>query len=262
MKTVAIRFVAVGVALATVTHALRAADAPSPARKPAGTIVITNKSEGSASNRSPYLSAGLPDVLKLHKAGVDPSVLLAFVQNSPVAFHPSAKEILYLREQGVSSEIISAVLRRGGELRERAAEAAREERSRATPPPAAPISPPAQPAPPPQAAAPTTTVVYANPTYPAYTCPTHAAYPVYGYSYASPAYYGYSYCRPYYRSAYYPSYYAGYRSGCYPSYYSGYRSGCSSGWGGSVGYRGGYYGHGGGYRYAGGWRGGGGYCRR
>ena len=246
MKPVAICLLTAGVAFAAVVDPLRGAETPTPANKPTSAISITNKTDSPVPARTPYLSAGLPEIVKMHKAGVDASVLLAYVQNAPVAYHPSAKEIIYLRDQGISSEIISALLRRGGELRDRAAEEAREERGRATPaPPATPA--PANPSPP-QAAAPAPVVVYANPTYPAYTSPTYVTYPAY--SYASP-YYNYSYCRPYYNYSYYrPSYY---RTGFYPSGYAGYRSGCYTGYGLSVGFGGGsYYGHGGGYRYAGG----------
>jgi len=284
MKNVAICLVTFGVVVVPLTQPLRGADIPVPSNKTAAPIIIKNKAESPASARTPYLSAGLPEVVKMHKAGVDASVLLAFVQNSPTAYHPSAKEIIYLRDQGVSSEIISALLRRGGELRDRAAEAAREDRSRASPPPVAPI---AQPTPvssaPPQATAPAPVVVYTNPTYPAYTTPSYVTYSAY--SYPWPAYYNYynySYCRPYYnRSFCYPSYYSGYRSPWSSAVYAGYRSGCYPAYGNrlSVGYGGGryygrtagsyyghtggaYYGRSGGYRSVGGSHGGGGYRRR
>jgi hypothetical protein len=250
MKIVAICLVTVGAAFTTVTHPLRGAEIPAPSSKPAASILLTNKTENTAPARSPYLSAGLPEILKLHKAGVDGAVLLAFVQNSPTAYHPSAKEIIYLRDQGISSEIISAMLRRGGELRDRAAEAAREERSRTTPPPSIPAAPaaPASPAPP-QAAAPAPVVVYASQPYPVYTTPTYVTYPAYGYAW--PACYNYSYGRPYYSYRCWGSSY--YRAGYYPSVYAGYRSGCYPGRGLSVGYGGGRYcGLGGSYRHAGG----------
>ena len=242
-----------GITLAAFIQPLSGAEPSAPAAQPPGAIVITNATNGSAA-RTPYLSAGLPEIVKMHKAGVDASVLMAYVRNSPVAYHPSAKEIIYLRDQGLSSELISAMLQRGGDLRDRAAEAQREERSRATPPPAAPPAAPAPASPPPQTAT-APVVVYANAPYPTY--PTYVNYAA-AYSYASPAYYNYGYCRPYYRSCYYPSYYGGYSSGCYPRYglSVGYSSGCYPRYGLSVGYRGGY-GYGGGYRYAGG-----GYCRR
>src|SRR5262245_33546477 len=108
----------------------QSAPSPSPGNQP-GAIIITNQLDRSASkggadasktNRNaPYLSAGLADVVKMFQAGVDQQVMLAFIQSSTVAFRPSAKEIIYLRDLGVSSELITAMLRRGGELRDRAA---------------------------------------------------------------------------------------------------------------------------------------------
>src|SRR5258706_16044924 len=98
MKIVAICLVTVGVAVAAVIHPLRGAETPASANKPAAAITVTNKTDISTLARTPYLSAGLPEVVKMHKAGVDAPVLLAFVQNSPVAYHPSAKEIIYLRD--------------------------------------------------------------------------------------------------------------------------------------------------------------------
>ena len=64
-------------------------------------------------------SGNLDEVVKLFQSGVDEGVILAFVQNSPVANQPSADEIIRLRELGISSDVITAVLRRGGELRSR-----------------------------------------------------------------------------------------------------------------------------------------------
>jgi len=127
MKFVVIALMTVWVVLAT-TPPLHGADGSGRGQTPPTSIIITNKSEIPTPTRGPYLSSGLPEIVKMHKAGVDASVLLAFIQNSPMAYNPSAKEIIYLRDSGISNEIISAMLRRGGELRDRAAEAHREER--------------------------------------------------------------------------------------------------------------------------------------
>jgi len=256
MKFVVIAFRTAGVLLAA-TSLLHGADDSGRGQMPAGSIIITNKTDGSAPTRGPYLSAGIPEIMKMHKAGVDASVLLAFIQSSPVAYNPSAREIIYLRDSGISNDLISAMLRRGGELRDRAAEAHREERARS---PAPPASQPAAPAPanpaPPQSSVPPPAVAYANPPYSAYTWPVY-------YSYASyPAYrYGY-YNSPYYRGSCYPSVSAGFRWGCNPSHglSVGFGSGGFSAWG--IAYRGGYHAgyrpaYHGGYRYAGG-----SYCRR
>src|SRR5262245_2738721 len=89
------------------------AQAPATPKAPNGAIIITNPPV-------PILSSGIPDIMRMVQAGVEQPVILAFVQNSPVAYHPSAKEVIYLRSQGVSADVIAAMLKRGGELRERA----------------------------------------------------------------------------------------------------------------------------------------------
>ena len=140
--------------------------------------------------RSARLSAGLDDIVKLAKAKVEESIILAFVQNSPVAYNPNAQEIIKLRELGISSEVITALIRRGDEVRKRSADMAKQTRS-ADPPPATND--------PPSASVPSTvqpTVVYsaASPasvyTYPSYTyVPSYRYYP--GYScYPGGLYYG------------------------------------------------------------------------
>src|SRR5882672_5241793 len=83
MKIVAICLVTVGVA--AVILPLYGAESPPPGNKTPTAIIITNKTDNSTLTRPPYLSAGLPEIVKMHKAGVDAAVLLAFVQNSPTA---------------------------------------------------------------------------------------------------------------------------------------------------------------------------------
>lgn len=69
-------------------------------------------------------SAGLDEIIKLAKSGVDENVMVSFVDNSSVPYDPSAEEILYLTDVGVSSRVISAMLRRGRQVREQQAQAA------------------------------------------------------------------------------------------------------------------------------------------
>jgi hypothetical protein len=97
----------------------------------------------------PKLSAGVEDIVKLAQAQVDASVLEAFIENSPVAYYLSPDEIVYLRSVGVSSELISGVIRHGAKLRGQAAEDWREKEKEAriaqVPAPVVPPSPaPAQ----------------------------------------------------------------------------------------------------------------------
>src|ERR1700747_3209088 len=65
----------------------------------------------------PALSPGVADVLKMADAKVDPDTIKAFIRSSPVPYNPSASEIIALKERGLSSDILTAMLERGGELR-------------------------------------------------------------------------------------------------------------------------------------------------
>ena len=59
---------------------------------------------------TPVLSAGANDVLKLARAKVGNSTILAFIHNSGISYTLSASEVIYLREQGLSDEVITAML--------------------------------------------------------------------------------------------------------------------------------------------------------
>src|ERR1039457_1249732 len=56
------------------------------------------------------LSPGVPDILKLESARVSDEAITAFITNSGRIYHLSVSEILYLREQGVSAHVMSAML--------------------------------------------------------------------------------------------------------------------------------------------------------
>ena len=67
-----------------------------------------------------YLSAGVRDVVKLSKSGVDSKVIESFVQNASIPYNPTADEIIHLHKEGVADNVIAALLKRGGELRQQA----------------------------------------------------------------------------------------------------------------------------------------------
>ena len=69
---------------------------------------------------APQFSGGINDVVALSKSGVDESIVLSFIRNSPGPFTPSADEIIKLRDMGVSTPVLTAMLQRGGELRDQA----------------------------------------------------------------------------------------------------------------------------------------------
>jgi hypothetical protein len=57
------------------------------------------------------LSPGLSEIIKLAQAHVDESVILAYVKNSGQVFAPSAEEILYLSDLGLSQDVIGAIVK-------------------------------------------------------------------------------------------------------------------------------------------------------
>jgi hypothetical protein len=166
----------------------------------------------SASETRPVeLSSGVAEVLKLGRAHASDEVIIAFISNSGRTYHLSVSEILYLREQGVSDQVLVAMLN----SRENSAVAA----AQAAPQPArtGPTADWVNSSPQPAPAAPQPAAQFA-PTYveaaPVYTQPS----PVYVYPAPS---YGYYDPWPYYWG--YPSLSIGFGFG--GRHYGGYHGG-------------------------------------
>jgi hypothetical protein len=60
------------------------------------------------------LSDRLQEVVKLAESGVGDDVILAYIQNSPVAFNPTPEEIVYLTDVGLSDVVITALVHHKG----------------------------------------------------------------------------------------------------------------------------------------------------
>ena len=92
------------------------------------------------------LSPAAVDVVKLAEAGMGDDVILSYIQNSQAAFNLSADDVLYLKDLGLSSQVISAMLNHDSALRNN-----QQSYSATVEPPAAPAAPepvaPVQPAP-------------------------------------------------------------------------------------------------------------------
>jgi hypothetical protein len=106
----------------------------------------------------PAVSPGAAEVIKMAEAGTSDDVLLAYVKNSTSTFDLSADQILYLRDIGLSSPVITGMLSRDSELRSQAPPYTYDQKlyPATVPPPAAVASeqaPPPEPAPAPQPAA-------------------------------------------------------------------------------------------------------------
>jgi hypothetical protein len=181
--------------------------------------------EAAASSKTApaQLSYGVPDVLKLTKAQVSEDTVVSFVRNSGTSYNLSVSEIIYLRKEGVSDHVLTAMLEQHQRLTDVAA--------RTTPQPT-PTEGNAQPA----------QVV----TQPATTYVTSAPSTVYVARSSPPIYYPYYDYYPYYGGYYYPYYPALSFSFGFGNYYhhggyhhgGGYHGGGSHGggshWGGST----------------------------
>src|SRR5258708_4396670 len=74
--------------------------APLPATSPTNNAVVV----------STNLPPDLAEVVKLSSAGVGDPVVLAYVKNSRSPYNLSANNILQLKNQGVSPEVVAAIL--------------------------------------------------------------------------------------------------------------------------------------------------------
>jgi len=63
-----------------------------------------------------YASPWLFEVERLSRAGMDEGVILSYVANSAGTFNLTADQIIYLKNQGVSSEVINAMIQHDQEL--------------------------------------------------------------------------------------------------------------------------------------------------
>ena len=131
-----------------------------------------------AANVQVNFSPGTREILKMLDAKVDPGVIRAYINNAPIAFNPTATEIIALKQRDVPDDVITALIQRGAEVRAQMAQGAGQ------PPMTAPVTPPA------------------GYDYSA-TAPNYAAdYGESGYPYVGYPYYGYPYNYWWYNSWY------------------------------------------------------------
>lgn len=114
----------------------------------------------------PPLSAGVAEIVELAQKGVGDEVLIEYVRKSSVAFDLTTDEILYLKDIGVSEEILAEMLRHGRAI------AVQAEKPQSAPTPAAPVE--SAPAPAPEQAAPVPEQANASEAQPAPPSPPSA----------------------------------------------------------------------------------------
>ena len=175
-------FLAVGTALALLNLS------PVSAQDQAAPATTATDANGNNLTLSLKIPSKVDEIAQLAKAGVGDPVILSYIKSSDTAYNLNAQDIIKLRDQGVSTEVTTALIQRDAAVRQAAQDSAR-----AT-----------------QAAAATVAVAPTYQTQPVVETPAPVTYvPVQPVSTVSVAYIGY------------PRYYA---SDCYPVYsnYRGY----------------------------------------
>jgi len=217
-----VTFVPLCIGLASDTNSSTSNTASTAAPAPAPVI-----SSDTVPAKLPY---GVEDVLKLSRAQIGEEIILNYVQNSGTIYNLAPKDIVYLRDQGVSDKVVNAMLnqRKRVEVAAQNAQAAQAAQAMAMANAANPGDANASPA---ATCADQTAAVEAPLTPPAST-----AYVIpYSGAYYSPYYY------PYYGPGYYGGWYG-------PTIGFGFR------FGGHGGFHGGFHGGGHGGGHAGGHR--------
>jgi hypothetical protein len=168
---------------------------------PANGGPTTKTSVTATASETVKLPYGAEDVLKLSRAQVSEDVILTYIQNTGTIYQLQPKDIVYLKEQGVSDRIINTMMDQRRIANEAAAQAQQQQAAAQQPavlaendnPMATPAYSEPQPAAPvvTQPAASTLYVIpYPTPAYPRYS---GSYYYPYGYSYPyTYSYYGYS----------------------------------------------------------------------
>ncbi len=67
------------------------------------------------------VSAPIAEIARLHQSGLDESVVKAFVERSTNALSPTADELIFLKDIGVSPRVITAMIQQTARMREQAA---------------------------------------------------------------------------------------------------------------------------------------------
>lgn len=70
----------------------------------------------------------LEEIVELSKSGVGDAVVVSYIQSSDRTYNVGAKDIINLRNQGVSTDVTTALIQRGAEQRQAAAEAVKQQK--------------------------------------------------------------------------------------------------------------------------------------
>ena len=134
-------------------------------------------SSASAAAPAPQLAYGVPQILQLAQANVGNDTIIAYIKNSGTSYGLNADQIIYLKQQGLSDGVITAMLNQP-----KAGVAMPAPATLAPQPAAAPaVATVPTPTPAPTVtyvqSVPATTYYYNQPYYYPYSYPSYAVYP-------------------------------------------------------------------------------------
>jgi hypothetical protein len=76
-----------------------------------GTMNAWSQAPTSAPAAAPWLPYGVPQILQLEQAKVGDQTIVAFIQGSGNSYNLNADQLIYLRQQGLSDDVLTAMLR-------------------------------------------------------------------------------------------------------------------------------------------------------
>jgi hypothetical protein len=76
----------------------------------AGLTIMTMTASAQETNSTPQLPYGASEIIKLAKAKISDDTIIAFVKSTRANYSLNADQILYLRQEGASESVITAML--------------------------------------------------------------------------------------------------------------------------------------------------------
>jgi hypothetical protein len=74
--------------------------------------------------QSPSWPSGVGEVMKLFKGGIPADIMVSYINNSTASFYLSADNLIALQQEGVPAPVLTAMMRRYGELQRQTGTAA------------------------------------------------------------------------------------------------------------------------------------------
>src|SRR5689334_10684366 len=81
---------------------------------------------------TPKFSFGVDEIAKMSQGGVETDVILNYIENSNVPYHPNADEVVRLHDLGVPPQVITTLIRHGAKVQQQAAAAYAQNQQRTT----------------------------------------------------------------------------------------------------------------------------------